>query len=114
MESKDLVVLCQQHGLDVKSQLSTIEPEVREQILQLVKKPAAAPPPAPTPPPAAVPPPAPRQIKTIAPSKRTAPAAQPPAPPPSAAPTPVSEEPPAPAQAAPEPAPAPVAPPAPP
>ena len=43
MESKDLVVFCQQHGLDVKSQLSTIEPEVREQILQLVKKPTAPP-----------------------------------------------------------------------
>ena len=38
METKDLLVLCQQNGLDVKNQLSTIEPEVRDQILQLVKR----------------------------------------------------------------------------
>ena len=38
MESKDLLALCQQHGLDVRNQLSTIEPEQRDQILDLVKK----------------------------------------------------------------------------
>jgi translation initiation factor IF-2 len=38
MESKDLVVLCKQHNIDVKSQLSTIEPEVRDQIVELVKR----------------------------------------------------------------------------
>jgi translation initiation factor IF-2 len=38
MESKDLVALCRQNGIDVKSQLSTIEPEVRDQIVQLVQK----------------------------------------------------------------------------
>src|SRR5260370_36403097 len=43
MESKDLVSLCRQHGIDVKNQLSTIEPEQRDQILQLVRKKAAAP-----------------------------------------------------------------------
>jgi translation initiation factor IF-2 len=43
MESKDLVVLCKQHGIDVKSQLSTIEPEVRDQIVDLVKRGPATP-----------------------------------------------------------------------
>jgi translation initiation factor IF-2 len=38
MESKDLVSLCREHGIDVKSQLSTIEPEVRDQVVQLVQK----------------------------------------------------------------------------
>lgn len=38
MESKDLVALCRQNGIDVKSQLSTIEPEVRDQVVQLVEK----------------------------------------------------------------------------
>jgi len=38
MESKDLVALCRQNGIDVKSQLSTIEPEVRDQVVQLVQK----------------------------------------------------------------------------
>jgi translation initiation factor IF-2 len=38
MESKDLVALCRQNGIDVKSQLSTIEPEVRDQIVQLVEQ----------------------------------------------------------------------------
>ena len=38
MESKDLVALCKQHGIDVKSQLSTIEPEVRDQVMQMVQK----------------------------------------------------------------------------
>jgi hypothetical protein len=38
MESKDLVALCRQNGIDVKSQLSTIEPEVRDAIVALVRK----------------------------------------------------------------------------
>src|SRR4051794_3575696 len=94
MESKDLVVFCQQHGLDVKSQLSTIEPEVREQILQLVKKPTvqAAPPP---PPPVTVTPPPPRQIKTIPTVKPRTPTPKEPAAPSPAAPPPVSAESPA-------------------
>jgi hypothetical protein len=52
MESKDLVVLCNQHGIKVMSQLSTIEPAVRDQITDLVKRGAgrAAPPPPPPPP----------------------------------------------------------------
>src|SRR5438094_431067 len=38
MESKDLLAVCRQHGIDVKNQLSTIEPELCDQIKQLVKK----------------------------------------------------------------------------
>ena len=49
MESKDLLALCQHHGLEIKNQLSTVEPEIQEQIRKLVAKPqpkASAPPPA--------------------------------------------------------------------
>jgi translation initiation factor IF-2 len=52
MESKDLVALCRQNGIDVKSQLSTIEPEVRDQVVQLVQKKSGSP----SVPPRAVPP----------------------------------------------------------
>jgi translation initiation factor IF-2 len=38
MESKDLLTLCRQNGIDVKNQLSTLEPEVREQVVQLVRR----------------------------------------------------------------------------
>ena len=38
MESKDLLAVCRQHGIDVKNQLSTIEPELCDQIKQLVTK----------------------------------------------------------------------------
>ncbi len=38
MESKDLLTICQQHGIDVKNQLSSIDPEVRDQVVQLVKR----------------------------------------------------------------------------
>ncbi|HTU22295.1 MAG TPA: translation initiation factor IF-2 [Gemmataceae bacterium] len=38
MESKDLVALCRQNGIDVKSQLSSIEPEERDQIVEIVQK----------------------------------------------------------------------------
>src|SRR4051812_34849275 len=51
MESKDLLALCQEHGLEIKNQLSTVEPDTQEQIRKLVDKqrqPAArAPAPAP-------------------------------------------------------------------
>ncbi len=42
LESKDLLAMCRAHGIDVKNQLSTVEPEVREQIEQLVKRGSAA------------------------------------------------------------------------
>ncbi|MGH7170252.1 MAG: hypothetical protein ACRELG_08260, partial [Gemmataceae bacterium] len=38
MESKDLVALCRQNSIDVKSQLSSIEPEERDRIVELVRK----------------------------------------------------------------------------
>src|SRR6516164_5774668 len=38
MESKDLLTICRQHGIDVKNQLSTIEPELCDTIKSLVKK----------------------------------------------------------------------------
>ncbi len=46
MESKDLVALCRQHSIDVKNQLSTIEPETRDQIVELVQRGGPAVPPA--------------------------------------------------------------------
>ncbi len=38
MESKDLVALCRQLGIDVKSQLSSIEPEERDRIVQSLQR----------------------------------------------------------------------------
>jgi translation initiation factor IF-2 len=38
MESKDLMVLCRQHGIELKNQLSTVGPELRDQIVELVKR----------------------------------------------------------------------------
>jgi translation initiation factor IF-2 len=38
MESKQLLAFCQSHGIDVKNQLSTVEPEQCDQIKQLVKQ----------------------------------------------------------------------------
>ncbi len=53
MESKELLDLCRQHGLDVKNQLSTLNPEQRDAIIALVhsKSTAATAPKAPTVPP---------------------------------------------------------------
>jgi translation initiation factor IF-2 len=55
MESKDLLDLCRQHGMDVKNQLSSLDPEQCDQIEALVKRGSkggvavAPPPPAPLP-----------------------------------------------------------------
>jgi len=38
LESKDLMVLCRKHGIDLKNQLSNVSPEQREQIIDLVKR----------------------------------------------------------------------------
>jgi translation initiation factor IF-2 len=38
MESKDLMVLCRQSGIELKNQLSTVGPELRDQIVELVKR----------------------------------------------------------------------------
>jgi translation initiation factor IF-2 len=43
MESKDLLDLCRQNGIDIKNQLSSLEPEQRDQIVSLVKRGPAAP-----------------------------------------------------------------------
>jgi translation initiation factor IF-2 len=37
MESKSLLELCQQHGIDVKNQLSSLDPEQRDMIVALVR-----------------------------------------------------------------------------
>ena len=42
MESKELLDLCRQHGLDVKNQLSTLNPEQRDAIITLVRNKGAA------------------------------------------------------------------------
>jgi translation initiation factor IF-2 len=48
IESKDLVDMCRQAGIDVKNQLSSLDPEQRDQIVLLVRKgPSAAAKPAP-------------------------------------------------------------------
>jgi translation initiation factor IF-2 len=114
MESKDLLELCRQHGIDVRNQLSSLEPEQRDQIEQLVRKgggTATAAPPRPAAPPAlnvppsrvpdltsrrpaTLPPSAPRREEPPAPAAPAAPAAKADVPPPAAAPAPA---PPAPA-----------------
>jgi len=54
MESKDLLDICKQAGLNVKNQLSSLDPDQRDMIEQLVKRGSSkTPPPAPKPPAAA-------------------------------------------------------------
>src|SRR5206468_227492 len=48
MESKALLTLCQQNGIDVKNQLSTLEPELRDVVVDLVRKDKTASPGVPT------------------------------------------------------------------
>jgi translation initiation factor IF-2 len=43
MESKDLMVLCRSNGIELKNQLSTVGPELRDQIVELVKRGPATP-----------------------------------------------------------------------
>ncbi len=38
MESKDLMVLCRRHGIELKNQLSNVTPEQRDQIIDVVKR----------------------------------------------------------------------------
>ncbi|RLS84306.1 MAG: translation initiation factor IF-2 [Planctomycetota bacterium] len=101
VDSKDLVDLCKSQGWDVKNQLSSIEPEQRDILVQMIKaggsRAAAAPPAAPVRP--AIPTP-PRPVRPLITPK--------PAAPPKAEPEPVQKAPaaPEPAPAAPEPAPA--------
>src|SRR5438128_1355548 len=44
MHSKDLLELCQRHGIDVRNQLSTLDQDQRDQVVELVKRGASAPP----------------------------------------------------------------------
>lgn len=53
IESKDLVDLCKKAGFDVKSQLSSIDPDQRDMIVKMLQTKSTAPPAAPPPPPAA-------------------------------------------------------------
>ncbi len=97
MESKDLLALCKQHNIDAKNQLSTIEPEVRDQIVDLVKRgPATPTPQAPRAvAPAPVQPPTERKIVNLDQARSAQPPARPtppapPRPPQSAPPAPVA------------------------
>ena len=38
MHSKDLLELCQRHGIDVRNQLSTLDPDQRDQVVELIKR----------------------------------------------------------------------------
>src|SRR5438309_11562334 len=38
LESKDLIDLCRQAGIDVKNQLSSLDPDQRDAVVQLVKR----------------------------------------------------------------------------
>lgn len=127
MESKALIELCQQNGINIKNQLSSVEPELRDQIVALVKRKASAPA---TPAPAAVRGPAPLPKDINKPLKNldrrpaakregeTAPPVEAPRPPeaPKAPVAPPAQQPPAvqPAQKAPPPKPEITAPPTPP
>lgn len=66
MESKALLTLCQAHGIDVKNQLSTLEPETRAVVEELVRKSKTATPAASTAPAApAVLPEVPGRMRTL-------------------------------------------------
>src|SRR4051812_2125675 len=95
MESKDLLALYQEHGLGIRSQLSTVEPDTQEQIRKLVDKPLRKlPPPAPS---AALPPAAPVKDPATLGTRPTPPAASAAPPPPTIrdliAPRPVTNDP---------------------
>ncbi|HZY87298.1 MAG TPA: translation initiation factor IF-2 [Gemmataceae bacterium] len=110
MESKDLLDLCRQNGIDVRNQLSSVGPEQRDQIVALVKRgggvaTAAPPRGALTPPPAPIrnlPQSKPPVLKGGAPKREPEPAPRPAAPP--AAPEPAAQMPPAAPAAPPAPA----------
>src|SRR5262245_10162748 len=107
MESKDLMALCRQHGIELKNQLSTVGPEQRDQIVELAKRGPASPPAQRLPTTPVIPTNLPRKIQNLESRPR---GPKPPTPP---APAPAPARPPepaaAPVQAAPPP-PAPVAP----
>jgi translation initiation factor IF-2 len=102
MESKDLMVLCRQNGIELKNQLSTVGPELRDQILEVVKRgPSATAQATRTPAAPVLPTVINKKVVTLE-SRRPAP--RPSAPEAPAAPEPAAPEPVAPAAAAPPPA----------
>jgi translation initiation factor IF-2 len=113
IESKDLLDLCKQVGLDVKNQLSSLDPDQRDLVEQLVRKGggvavAAAPKPAapviptlPSPVPNLSARPVRREPEAPKPPPVATPVVAPVAPPPTAAPAPTPEPPPRPQPAAP-------------
>src|SRR5262245_49206867 len=97
MESKDLLDLCRQHGIDVKSQLSSLTDEQRDEVVKLTSRGPAV---ATAAPPSAIPA-TPGPIRHLPPSKppvlpRGTAAPKPPATPRPAAPTPAPTPPPTP------------------
>jgi translation initiation factor IF-2 len=71
MHTKDLLELCQRHGIDVRNQLSTLDPDQRDRVVELVKRGASAPPSAPSKPAAASKlPTEPKKIATLESSRR--------------------------------------------
>ncbi len=99
MESKDLLELCQQANIDVKNQLSSLDPEQRDAVVELVRrrntKPAAPSAPPPTSRPSLAPPPGRVQTLPVArrPGTREGAPEEPVAPPTPAPPTPRVETP---------------------
>src|SRR5262245_5290526 len=54
MDTKDLLDLCKKAGFDIKNQLSSLEPEQRDQIVELARRGSSPPPAPPKAPPAVV------------------------------------------------------------
>ncbi len=94
MESKDLLDLCRQHGMDVKNQLSSLDPEQQDVIVAMVRKPSRGGPAVAPPPPQPLPQDIGGKIRVLPPS-RPKPLERKPEPAPSAAPSPPPVEAPA-------------------
>jgi translation initiation factor IF-2 len=79
LESKDLMVLCRRHGIELKNQLSNVSTEQRDQIIELVKRGSAAAPQAPRSAAPVIPAVINRKVQSLD-TRRPAPAAKPTAP----------------------------------
>jgi len=76
LQAKDLLELCQRHGINVTNQLSTLDPDQRDQVVELVRKGVTAPQAGGSRASQAALPPKDRNIKTLPPAVRpTAPKA---------------------------------------
>jgi translation initiation factor IF-2 len=70
VQTKDLLELCQRHGIDVRNQLSTLDPDLRDKVIELVKRGGSAPTSSqPKPPPPAKLPTEPRKITNLEPRR---------------------------------------------